>query len=512
MFLNLHVGNLTEPLTGRTWSRQQIRQQLYQRIAYYQSYGMSQSDRVFLHYGNQIEFFVDLLAIWSLGGCVIPIDARLTAFEVETLARAATPRFSLWFGAVDPSIAACLSALDVKILETSSSFTEETVVPTPSVPGNLLSLDQPALILFTSGTTGQPKGVVHTHRSLRARWMALQQNLGLEKYRRTLCLLPTHFGHGLICNCLFPWLFGQDLFIVPPFQPNLIMQLGALLDQYEITFMSSVPSVWRLALKMAKPPQSKTLERVFCGSAPLSAFLWQEIQAWTGTTEVWNSYGITETGSWVAGTTVPDFTPEDGLIGKPWGAEVKILKSASTEAPPFMQEECAPGESGYIWLNTPALMQGYFGRDDLTQQVVSQGWFMTGDIGLVDDRGLLYLRGREREEINKGGMKVYPGDIDAAIERFEATVDVCSFGYSDDPLYGQNIGVALVMKDTNDETIRNLYAWAKQHLAKHQMPVRWYVLESIPRTSRGKVNRVNVAEVCATLTPLDIRALLQKNS
>jgi acyl-CoA synthetase (AMP-forming)/AMP-acid ligase II len=157
-------------------------------------------------------------------------------------------------------------------------------------------------------------------------------------------------------------------------------------------------------------------------------------------------------------------------------------------------------------------MQGYFGRDDLTHQVVSQGWFMTGDIGLVDDRGLLYLRGREREEINKGGMKVYPGDIDAAIERFEGTADVCSFGYGDDPLYGQNIGVALVMKDTDDETIRNLYAWTKQLLAKHQMPMRWYLLESIPRTSRGKVNRVNVAEVCATLTPLDLRKLLQENS
>ena len=128
MFLSLQVGNLTEPLTGRTWDRQKIGQQLYQRIAHYQSCGMSQSDRVFLHYGNQIEFFVDILAIWSLGGCVIPIDARLTAFEVETLARAATPRFSLWYGAVDSSIAASLSSLDVKILETSSSFTEGTVV------------------------------------------------------------------------------------------------------------------------------------------------------------------------------------------------------------------------------------------------------------------------------------------------------------------------------------------------------------------------------------------------
>lgn len=508
MFLDLQVGNLTEPLAGRRWDRQAIMGQIYQRIAYYRSQGMTNFDRVFVHYGNNLEFFADLMAIWSLGGCVIPIDSRLTKFEVEILAGAATPRFSLWNGMVDESIAAGLSSLEVSVLDTSDAFTGDTANQIPSISGHQPSLDQDALILFTSGTTGQPKGVVHTHRSLRARWISLRQSLGLEKYRRTLCLLPTHFGHGLICNCLFPWLSGQDLFIVPPFRPEIVMQLGTLLDEHDITFMSSVPPVWRLALKMAKPPQSRKLERVFCGSAPLSAFLWKEIQEWTGTKEVFNAYGITETGSWVAGTTVPDFTPEDGLIGEPWGAVLKILKSASTEKPPVLIEECAPGEPGYVWLNTPALMRGYFGRDDLTNQVVSQGWFMAGDIGFVDDRGWLYLRGREREEINKGGMKVYPGDIDAVIERFEDTVDVCSFGY-DDPLYGQDVGVAVVMKETSNEAVRDLFDWTKQHLAKFQMPVRWYIVDAIPRTSRGKVNRTNVAEVCSGLTPFDLHKVLK---
>jgi long-chain acyl-CoA synthetase len=153
-------------------------------------------------------------------------------------------------------------------------------------------------------------------------------------------------------------------------------------------------------------------------------------------------------------------------------------------------------------------MRGYFGRDDLTNQVVSQGWFMAGDIGFVDDRGWLYLRGREREEINKGGMKVYPGDIDAVIERFEDTVDVCSFGY-DDPLYGQDVGVAVVMKETSNEAVRDLFDWTKQHLAKFQMPVRWYIVDAIPRTSRGKVNRTNVAEVCSGLTPFDLHKVLK---
>src|ERR1017187_4667643 len=375
VFLDLQFGNLIEPLTGRRWDPPTITREISLRLAWYHSRGLQPSDRVFLLYGNRLEFFVDLMAVWMLGGCAIPIDARLTPFEVGTLAQAATPRFAIACDPPDTALAATLEQQKVNVLLTSEASAYSSPSSHPAM-GNAFTLDRDALVLFTSGTTGQPKGVVHTHRSLRARWMGLRQSLDLKNFRRTLCLLPTHFGHGLICNCLFPWLSGQDLFIVPPFKTDLVMQLGALLDEHEITFMSSVPTVWRVALKAAKPPGKQTLQRVFCGSAPLTAFLWKEIQRWTGTSNVGNAYGITETGSWVAGTTVPDLMPEDGLIGVGWGSVIKILKTSSAEHAPSAAAECAPGESGYVWLNTPALMKGYLGRDELTNAVVSQGWFI----------------------------------------------------------------------------------------------------------------------------------------
>ena len=508
MFLELHVGNLIEPLSGRRWDRACILREFYNRLAYFLAHDLAPADLVFMHYGNTAEFFVDLLAIWSLGGCAIPLDPRLSHFELETLARAARPRISLWRGEPEAAIGARLSAMGIKVLQSAAPTEMSGSVQLPEFFPSLLSLDQPALILFTSGTTGQPKGVVHTHRSLRARWVGLRDCLGIEKFRRTLCILPTHFGHGLICNCLFPWLSGQDLFIVPPFRPELVMQLGSLLDEHEITFMSSVPSTWRLTLKTAKPPRRARLEQVFCGSAPLSAFLWKGIQEWTGTKAVLNAYGITETGSWVAGTTAKDINLEDGLIGLPWGAVIRILKSSNAEVPPSLAEECAPGDSGYVWLNTPALMKGYLGRDDLTNQVVSQGWFFTGDVGLVDDRGILYLRGREREEINRGGMKIYPGDIDAVAEQYEQTLEVCTFGYEEE-LYGENVGIAVVLKSPSNEHIKGLYNWVSRHLAKFQLPQRWYLLEEIPHTSQGKINRSQVAQRCAGLIPIEHHKLLR---
>src|SRR5688572_7376653 len=460
MFLDLRVGHLIEPLTGRHWAPNDVNMRLEARIGAYAAAGMIRGDRVFIHFGNCNEFFIELLAVWSLGGCVVPIDARFTPFEIETLAKWSRPKYSSWLEAPDAPLANAIANLGVHVMEVPKRIEPPKRGGREAKRG--FALEDDALILFTSGTTGQPKGVVHTHRTLRARWMALRDHLGLTAYARTLCTLPTHFGHGLICNALFPWLSGCDLYIMPPFRPETTARIGSIIDEHQITFMSSVPALWRLALRIAKPPQMGTLQRVFVGSAPLSSALWTDIQAWAGNARVMNSYGITETGSWLAGTTVGDFTPEDGLIGVPWGGLVRALKSREPDAVADPGSVCRAGESGHIWTLTPALMRGYLDRDDLTAQVVSHGWFATGDIGIIDERGWLVLRGREREEINKGGMKVYPGDIDGVIERFPATLDVCTFAFSD-ALLGEDVGVAVALKDRNAATLRDLYQWGRQH-------------------------------------------------
>ncbi len=500
MLIELNVGNLVEPFGGRRWNQAEIHRQVALRVGRFQSLGLAPEDRVFLPFGNRLEFFVELLAIWKLGACAIPIDARLTAFEVENLSRAATPKIAVVDEATHADVLAMLSKADVRTVLTTDTGSVEAVA-------SRIRLDQDALMLFTSGSTGDPKGVVHTHRSLRARWTGLHDHLPAAVFARTLCMLPTHFGHGLICNCLFPWLSGNDLYISPPFRPDLVIRVGGVIDEHAITFMSSVPPIWKLALKLAKPPQKGTLQRVHVGSAPLSAAAWSDIRKWTGTQHVCNAYGITETGSWVAGLEQADVPAEDGLIGVGWGAVIKILKTDETAQPPNPELECKTGESGYVWLNTPALMKGYFRRDDLTAKAVVDGWFMTGDIGFLDERGRLLLRGRERDEINKGGMKIYPSDIDAVVERFKAATDVCAFAL-DDAIYGQSVGMAVVLNDTKDETIQGLHAWMKVQLAEHKMPSRWWAIDAIPRTSRGKINREAVKNACEKQSALDLPSIL----
>jgi acyl-CoA synthetase (AMP-forming)/AMP-acid ligase II len=440
--------------------------------------------------------------VWRLGGCAVPLDGRLTPAELARLIEVAAPRFSL----IDETVAdAVLPALppSVEVVDAGEAPPPADPAPDAARPGD------DALVLFTSGSSGTPKGVVHTHASLRARWTALRARLGLEAYARTLCLLPTHFGHGLICNCLFPWLAGQDLFVTPPFRPDLLTRLGALVDEHEITFLSSVPAVWRLALKVARPPRRAPLARVHCGSAPLPATLWSGIQRWAGTPEVFNTYGLTETGSWVAGTTGEAVTPLDGLIGEPWGATFSVRRTADATALARDDGRCAPGETGHVWVATPALMRGYLGQEALTKRVMVDGQFATGDLGLLDERGRLHLRGRERDEINKGGLKIAPAEIDAAAEGCPQVADVCAFAV-DDPLYGQNVGVAVTLVAPEDETgMGDLYRWMRERLSETKLPARWWRLDALPRSERGKVSRDAVREACADRPPVDLARLVR---
>ena len=184
-----------------------------------------------------------------------------------------------------------------------------------------------------------------------------------------------------------------------------------------------------------------------------------------------------------------------------------MLRTAQTTAPLSPADECAVGESGYVWLNTPALMKGYFQRDDLTQAAVIDGWFFTGDIGILNERGQLVLKGRERDEINKGGMKIYPADVDAVVERFPQASDVCTFAL-DDEIYGQIVGIAVVLSERSDATVRALHAWMAAHLAEPKMPSRWWLVDEIPRTSRGKINREAVKTACTGRPALELVRIL----
>jgi oxalate---CoA ligase len=338
--------------------------------------------------------------------------------------------------------------------------------------------NDPALLLFTSGTTGAPKGVVLSFQALRARINANIAIIGKASLARALVSLPTHFGHGLIGNCLTPLMAGGDI-VLHPLGIPLANDLSRIIDQQDITFMSSVPAFWRMALtRSPRRPAGGSLVRVHVGSAPLSVELWSEVAAWSGA-EVVNCYGATETANWIAGASSRDDGIADGLVGKMWGGDAAVIDEGGS-----IQHRGA----GEIVIRSPSMMSGYLDRPDLTAAALHHGWYRTGDRGSVDEHGRLWLTGRIKDEINRAGFKVQPAEIDAMLERNPAVAEACVFGISD-PLGGEAVAAAIRLKSAATASPQSLQAWCLERVRREAVPERWFFVSEIPRTPRGKVSR-----------------------
>jgi acyl-CoA synthetase (AMP-forming)/AMP-acid ligase II len=472
------TGPVTDLASGECWDAARLAASARRAAACVTPHLSGRRDHVVIAHGGSPAFFADLFGVWIAGACAVCVNPHVTPGEMETIVNFIRPSAVLVGERFEPAVA------DIGTLPVLC--TARTTFESAPAPGGG-SLDDPALVLFTSGTTGDPKGVVHSFRSLLARIALNRTYIGDDTLERTLCVLPTHFGHGLIGNCLTPLLAGQTLFLHGDTGPQGIAALSGLLEDHGITFMSSVPAFWRMALRLGKPPARATLRRVQIGSAPLSASLWRDVMAWCGTRTVVNMYGITETANWVAGASAADHAPEDGLIGTMWGGSACVVSRSG--------ERQAVGE-GQILLQTPSLMAGYHARPDLTAEALIDGWYNTGDTGSIDPDGVLRLTGRRGSEINKGGVKVHPEEVELLLERHEAVMEACCFG-TPDPVSGECVGAAIVLDPGAGEiTNGELRSWCQARIKPDCVPDKWFRLSAIPKSDRGKVNRGQVRDHC----------------
>lgn len=433
------TGSLLEYSTGAEIEGGDLRRAVAVRARELRAQGISEGKRILLTQGNTIPFFIDLLALWELRACAVPVDPSSPATELRAIA------------------AHCETAEAPESGE--------------------------ALILYTSGTSGgTPKAVVHSFDSVAARLDALAEAIPVGDLGVSACLLPTHFGHGLLGNSLFPLLNGQRLVLLPAFSFDSVTVLNEVVDLRSVTFFSTVPAVWEILSRFSVPaPLSRTLRRVHCASAPFSPESHRFARQWSGRAQVTNVYGLTEVGSWTAGT-VDDAIPEEGLVGKPWGAEVR---AGTLEAP------------SEVLLKTKAIMCKYLGNPSLTAQALdSEGWFHTGDVGYVDVSGQLRLLGRSGDVINQAGMKIYPEEIEAVIRSLDGVRDVCVFAVPHD-VAGETVAAAVVFEPGYAEhSLDALDARCRERLRRSKVPSRWFALEEIPRSVRGKVIRDEIRRLC----------------
>jgi len=475
MFPWAELGSVTDLAGGRRIGGARLAERVAARAARLRGLGVAPGDCVLLVTADPLEFIKEMLAGWVAGACVAAVDHTVTPPEFATLVEFVAPTVVLADDVRE-------DAPGVKRIVLGG--TEPPAVDAPPAidagPGGA------ALILFTSGTTGDPKGVLHTFGSLGARLALNRAHIAAPALRRGLCVLPLHFGHGLIGNVLTPLSAGGDVFILPrPGVPGAA-RMGQLVGEHGITMISAPPAFWRMALRMSAPPPAGTLRHVGIGSAPVSRDLMEEVARWGGTRNVWNMYGITETANWVAGHSLASGTAADGLVGTMWGGEAGLRQ---------VDGAISLSGAGEIALRTPSMMAGYFRRDDLTAQALVDGWYLTGDSGTVDDGGLIRLTGRIKDEINRAGMKIAPAEIDLLLQRHAAVAEACAFAVPDS-VAGEIVGVAVVLEADQRTDERELREWCSRMIRRECVPERWFIVDAIPKTERGKVNRRRVREAC----------------
>ena len=347
--------------------------------------------------------------------------------------------------------------------------------------------DDTAVILYTSGTTGQPKGAELRHRNMRDNALAGADIFGASTERPDtfLCVLPLFhsFGQTVIQNSGFA--FGGTVVLQPRFEPRGALELMAA---EEVTFFAGVPTMyWGLLTALGSnqggavdvQKLAARLRIAAAGGSPLPVEVHKDFRERFGVT-ILEGYGLSET-SPVASFSPYGEEPRVGSIGRPIaGVEMKLIE------PDWSETKDGPEEIGEIAIKGHNVMKGYYGRPDATAEAIRDGWFRSGDLGRRDEDGYYYIVDRSKDMIIRGGFNVYPREVEEVLMTHPDVSLAAVIGVPDDA-YGEEVKAVVILHDGASVTAAELVAWGKDQMAGYKYPRTVEVVESLPMTATGKI-------------------------
>ncbi|KAH5538663.1 hypothetical protein HBI27_129300 [Parastagonospora nodorum] len=342
--------------------------------------------------------------------------------------------------------------------------------------------DDVALVLHTSGTTGRPKAVPLTHRNLLRTMKNIQGTYELTPKDRTMLVMPLFHVHGLLAGFLAPLASGGSVVVPLKFSATVFWKDFA---EHKANWYTAVPTIHQILLKNPIPSPKPEIRFIRSCSSPLSPKTFHELEKALGA-PVLEAYAMTEAAHQMTSNPLPPGQRKPGSVGLGQGVEVKILNDAGDEVPQGKEAEiCIRGENvtkGY--LNNPSANASSFTKG---------GFFRTGDQGLMDADGYVIITGRIKELINKGGEKISPIELDNVIAQHPAVSEAVSFAIEDE-MYGQDVGLAIVLKDGQTLNEGELRAWMSERLSKFKLAKKVFFTDIMPKTATGKIQRRLVAE------------------
>ncbi len=343
------------------------------------------------------------------------------------------------------------------------------------------SPDDIALVLHTSGSTGRPKRVPIRHSNLGASAQNIANTYALTPDDVTMCVMPLFHVHGLVASVLSTFLSGGTVVIPTKFSP---LSFWRIVRESHATWYSAVPTIHQLLLTRAggeRPAGSENLRFIRSCSAALPAEMMQQMETVFGA-PVLEAYGMTEASHQMCSNPVPPKARKGGSVGPGTGVKVSIMDAAGNHL--------AQGQRGEVVIQGPNVVSEYENNPEANAKSFTNGWFRTGDQGYLDVDGYLILTGRIKELINRGGEKVAPREIDEVLLAHPAVAEAVAFGVPH-PTWGEEVAAAVVLRTPETETA--ILDFCRERLADFKRPKKLYIVEAIPRTATGKIQRGAVA-------------------
>ena len=351
----------------------------------------------------------------------------------------------------------------------------------PSRSAGAAAADDVALVLHTSGTTSRPKLVPLRHRNLAASIDNIAATYQLGPADVAMCVMPLFHIHGLMASTMATLRTGGTVVVPPRFDPLTFWPAAA---EHGATWYSAVPTIHQLLLmrnRGERPPGAEKLRFVRSSSSALAPDTMRQLEERFGA-PVLEAYGMTEASHQMASNPLPPADRRPGSVGLGTGVRIRIMDEAG--------ELLGQGEQGEVVIQGPNVTDGYLNNPEANASAFTDGWFRTGDQGVLDPDGYLSLVGRLKEMINRGGEKIAPREIDEVLLQHPAVAEAVAFG-SPHPTWGEEVAAAVVVKEPVSE--KELLAFARERLADYKVPKKLYIVEKIPRGATGKIQRRNVA-------------------
>ena len=457
------------------------------------SKGLEKGDRVGIMLPNVPYFPITYYGVLRAGGVVVPMNPLLKGREVQFYLEDPAAKLFFAWGDFEEAAAKGAEAAGAELMLVKPGEFEKLLGEAEADHEVVdVAPDDTAVILYTSGTTGTPKGAELTHGNLKKNAEVTADTLAKSTEEDiVLGALPLFHSFGQTCGLNASMYKGACLSLIPRFDPKKAMEI---LERDKVTIFQGVPTMYVALLNLPEEDRRDTSSLRLCnsGGSALPVEVLKGFEEAYGC-KVLEGYGLSET-SPVASFNHPDKERKPGSIGTPIeGVEMKLVDDEGKDVE-------GTDEVGEIAIRGHNIMKGYWNREDATKEVLDEdGWFLTGDMGTRDEDGYYFIVDRKKEMIIRGGYNVYPREIEEVLYEHPAVAEAAVIGVPDDKM-GEEVGAAVVLKEGQEVDADELRDFVKEQVANYKYPRKIWFPDELPKGPTGKIlkREVEVPEEAKT--------------